>query len=123
MLTITPSAAQKFREIRLRKQKPEAAMRIAVLGGGCSGLNYFVGLDEFRAVDDIVIQVEDWKIFLDLTSAPYIWGSQIDWIEREGESGFVITKIPVSKPACSNKKVGCSSGKCGSCSLHKKLQS
>ena len=103
-MRLSEKAAQVFSEIRRRENRPRASLRVAVLGGNCAGLNYFVGLDEFQAMDDFVIESRGQQILLDATSAPYLWGSILDYVEIENEAGFVIFN-----PNQGRSRSGCSS--------------
>lgn len=104
MLYLTENAANQFRAIRQQKGEPHAALRVSVLGGDCAGLKYFIGLDTFRSADDFVVESDGLYIYLDSTSAPYLWGSEIEWLEVEDEAGFVILN-----PNKGRSKGGCSS--------------
>ncbi|MFB3789433.1 MAG: HesB/IscA family protein [bacterium] len=90
MIHLTEKAARQFDTIRRSQHRPEAALRVAVLGGDCAGLKYHIGLDEFRGADDLCVKSRDTLLFVDQLSMPYLWGSEIDWIEVEGDAGFVI---------------------------------
>lgn len=104
MIDLTARAALKLDEIRAHRNRMESALRIAVLGGDCAGLKYFIGLDDFRGHDDYLVKSQDHLLYVDSQSAPYLWGSQVDWMEVEGEGGFVLF----------NPNKGRSQGGCGS---------
>lgn len=104
MIYLSEPAARKFREIRVSQRRPQAAMRVAVQGGGCAGLKYFIGLDDFRAMDDLVVESLGVRIHIDSASAPYLWGADIEWIEVEDDAGFVVLN-----PNKGRSKGGCSS--------------
>ena len=136
MIHITHRASEKFQEIRRNQNREQAAMRVAVLGGDCAGLKYYVGLDEFHAANDLVIESQGTRIFMDLTSAPYLWGSRIEWMEVEDDAGFVIFNPNKGRSqggcgkdgqgcmtkgdgkTCQKSSGGCSTGACGSCASH-----
>lgn len=90
MIHLTDQAARRFHEIRRSFNRLEAALRVAVLGGDCAGLKYHIGLDEFRGADDLCVKIRDTLLYVDHLSVPYLWGSEIDWIEVDGDAGFVI---------------------------------
>lgn len=111
MVRLSENAALMLNQLRESQNRPGAALRVAVLSGDCAGLNYFIGLDEFRAADDIAIESRGQRIHIDQTSAPYLWGSTLDWIETGGDAGFV-----VFNPNKGRGKSGCGSdGKGGGC--------
>ncbi|RJP26371.1 MAG: iron-sulfur cluster assembly accessory protein [Candidatus Omnitrophota bacterium] len=109
MIELTKKAAIKFEEIRFRQKRPTACMRLAVLSGDCAGLNYHVGLDEFRASDDFAIKCKGIQILVDETSLQYIWGSRIEWMEVDGDAGFVIFNPNKGRSAggCGKNGMGC----------------
>jgi len=137
MIYLTDKAYQKFHEIRRIQNRPQAALRVAVLGGNCAGLNYHVGLDEFRAADDLVIESRGTRIYLDWLSAPYLWGSEVEWMEVEDDAGFVIFNPNQGRSrggcgkdgqrcmtkgdgkTCLKSESNCSSGGCGTCGSSK----
>lgn len=84
-------------------------MRIVVLGGDCAGLKYHIGLDEFQAADDFVILNQGITIHVDETSLQYLWGSHVDWVEVEGDAGYVIFNPNKgrSKGGCGKDGEGC----------------
>lgn len=144
MVYLTERAAEKLYEIRNEQQRHEAALRIAVLGGDCAGLKYFIGLDDFRGHDDFAIQSQENLVLIDSHSLSYLWGSEIDWVAVEDDSGFVIFNPNKGRSpggcgsngngcmtkgdgkSCLNKKKqsgGCDSGGCTSCSSSKSTDS
>ena len=87
MVTLTPVAIAKVKEI-LSERKEGAGLRIAVIGGGCSGFQYQMTLDREANADDKIIDMEGIKIFIDTRSLLYLNGTQVDYIEGENGSGF-----------------------------------
>lgn len=108
MIYLTETAAQKVKELQSQYNRPEAALRVAVLGGDCAGLKYFIGLDDFRSTDDLVIRSEGVRIFTDASSAPLLEGSDIEWLEVDDDAGFVILNPNKgrSRGGCSNDGSG-----------------
>lgn len=108
MLSLTEKAALRFLRIRQESNRRDAALRVAVLGGDCSGLKYFVGLDDFRAADDLCAISRGIDIYVDGPSAPYVWGSIIDWMEVNNDAGFVVYNPNGgrSRGGCSNNRNG-----------------
>jgi iron-sulfur cluster assembly accessory protein len=87
MLTLTPVAIAKVKEI-LSERSEEAGLRIAVIGGGCSGFQYQMTLDKEPQVDDKVLDVEGLKVFIDNRSILYLDGTQVDYVDGSNGSGF-----------------------------------
>ena len=98
MITLTPDAIAKVKAI-LSEQKEEAGLRIAVLGGGCSGFQYQMTLEKESKEDDKVIDMEGLKVFIDSRSLLYLSGTEVDYIDGENGSGFKFDN-PNAKDAC-----------------------
>ncbi|QPM89451.1 HesB/IscA family protein [Pseudooceanicola algae] len=67
----------------------DQALRVAVEGGGCSGFQYEIKLDEI-ASDDLVIEGQGQKVVVDATSLPFLSGATIDFSEELIGARFVI---------------------------------
>ncbi len=89
ILSITPTAAEKVRELLEQEHDPSLALRIFVAGGGCSGLQYGMTLDEEQEGDTIV-QQSGIKVLVDEMSLGYINGSQIDYVDSLMGAGFTV---------------------------------
>ena len=74
MVTLTDIAAEKIRGFIAQQETPEAGLRIGVRGGGCSGFQYALALDEKRD-DDLVFEYEGINLFVDPASMRYVEGS------------------------------------------------
>jgi iron-sulfur cluster assembly protein len=98
MVTLTPDAITKVKAF-LSEQKEEAGLRIAVLGGGCSGFQYQMTLEKEAKEDDKVIDMEGLKVFIDSRSMLYLNGTEVDYIDGENGSGFKFDN-PNAKDAC-----------------------
>ena len=100
MITLTETAAKKISTLRLEEGKPEWALRIRVVGGGCSGMSYELGWDEAAGPDDNVVESQGVKVFVDTKSVPYVAGSEIDYVENNMMgAGFAIKNTNV-KSSC-----------------------
>ncbi|MHB8597204.1 MAG: iron-sulfur cluster insertion protein ErpA [Ktedonobacteraceae bacterium] len=89
ILSITPTAAEKVRELLEQENDPGLALRIFVAGGGCSGLQYGMTLDEEQDGDTTVEQ-SGIKVLVDEMSLGYINGSQIDYVDSLMGAGFTV---------------------------------
>jgi len=87
MLSLTPTAIAKVKLI-LTERGEEGGLRIAVGGGGCSGLQYQMSLEKEASADDQVIEMEGLRVFIDSQSRLYLANAQIDYIEGPDGSGF-----------------------------------
>jgi len=89
ILSITPSASEKVRELLAQENDPSLGLRIFVAGGGCSGLQYGMTLDEEQEGDTIISQ-GDFKVLVDEMSLSYINGSQVDYVDSLMGAGFTV---------------------------------
>ena len=88
-LTLTPSALAKVREFIAAEPPTETAgLRVGVMPGGCSGFKYELSIDEEPVEDDIVLDVDGVKVFVDAFSAQYLNGVRIDYVSTMQNSGF-----------------------------------
>ena len=90
-LNLTGAALAKVREfIAAEKDLPaeSVGLRIGVLPGGCSGFKYEMSIDESRADDDIVLDVDGVRVFVDPFSAQYLNGVKVDYVSTMQSQGF-----------------------------------
>ncbi len=91
LLTITPLAAAKVKELMAEEPDAETlVLRVAIQGGGCSGFQYGLGFDTGPADGDHQLELEGVRIVVDPFSAPYLRGATIDFLNGLQESGFKI---------------------------------
>src|SRR5918997_2327940 len=88
MVSLTDLAAEKVNGF-LAGQEAGAGLRVAVRGGGCSGFQYALALDEQRD-DDHVFSAHGIKVMVDPQSLQYVDGSTVDFKETMMESGFEV---------------------------------
>ena len=98
MVTLTPVALAKVKEI-LSERKEEAGLRIAIIGGGCSGFQYQMTLEKESNDNDKVIDIEGLKVFVDSRSLPYLNGTEVDYVDGENGSGFKFDN-PNARASC-----------------------
>jgi iron-sulfur cluster assembly accessory protein len=79
-VTISERAARRISEI-LKGEGHGAMLRISVEGGGCSGFQYKFDIDHARADDDVVIERESAVVLVDPASAPFLAGSEVDFVD------------------------------------------
>lgn len=90
MLTITERAAAKAKEIMERKGLTEGALRVFVVGGGCSGYQYGMALAREPEEDDLVVEHAGVRIVVDPDSAMFLEGAEIDYVDDLMKAGFTI---------------------------------
>ncbi len=91
MVTLTESAASKIKELAAQEPKGEASVfRIAVTGGGCSGFQYALDFDRSPQDGDNEIEMHGVRVAIDPFSAPYLVGSQVDFVHALMGAGWAI---------------------------------
>ena len=96
IVSLTPGAAAKIKDLMAEEPEGEASvLRIAVQGGGCSGFQYALGFDRGAQEGDNELQVNGVDVVVDPFSAPYLAGTEIDWVEGL-QAGFAINNPNVS---------------------------
>src|SRR6202022_318627 len=89
ILCLTPPAASKVQELLTQENDPSLGLRIFVAGGGCSGLQYGMTLDEEQDGDTVIMQ-EGFKVLVDEMSISYINGSEVDYVDSLMGAGFTV---------------------------------
>jgi iron-sulfur cluster assembly accessory protein len=88
-ITLTPAAAEKVRELLKQENDPSLGLRVFVAGGGCSGLQYGMTLDEEQE-GDTVVSLGGLKVFVDDMSLSHISGSEVDYVDSLMGAGFTV---------------------------------
>jgi iron-sulfur cluster assembly protein len=100
MITITENAAQKIQALLAEEPESDAnVLRVAIQGGGCSGFQYALGFDRGPQDGDNEIEMHGVKVVVDPFSAPYLTGSEIDYVDALMGAGFAINN-PNVQAAC-----------------------
>lgn len=89
IIAMTPTAADKVHELLAQENDPSLGLRIFVAGGGCSGLQYGMTLDEEQE-GDTVIAVGGFNVLVDEMSVGYITGSEVDYVDSLMGAGFTV---------------------------------
>ena len=91
-LTLTETAAQEVRKfIEAENAGPQSGLRVRVVPGGCSGFQYAMNIEEAPAATDEVVEAGGLRVFVDMFSAQYLSGVQIDYVNSVMGSGFTFT--------------------------------
>jgi len=91
LIRVTEKAAQKLASLLEEKGKPEGALRLAVVGGGCSGLQYTMDLVDGPKERDIMVPTSNVKLVVDPKSALFVSGSVLDFSDDLQKGGFKVT--------------------------------
>jgi iron-sulfur cluster assembly accessory protein len=87
-VVLTPNAIAKVREIMTQQNPVPAGLRVGVVGGGCSGFQYSMSFENGPGMMDKIFNFEDLKVFVDATSAMYLNGCVVDYVETLEAAGF-----------------------------------
>ena len=85
--SVSESAAKRIAFLASKEPKP-VMMRVAVLGGGCSGFQYKFGLAPEAESDDMVSETGDVRLVVDPVSLDLVAGSTVDFVESLGGAAF-----------------------------------
>ena len=99
MVQLTETAVSKVREILDTQEPKPAGLRIAVVGGGCSGFSYSMAFENSPGLLDKTYQFDGLKVFIDQASLLYLDGAQVDFVESLEVSGFKFNN-PNVKSTC-----------------------
>ncbi len=99
MVSITERAASKVKEIIEGQAPRPAGLRIAVVGGGCSGFSYSMTFENSPGVLDKAYNSDGFKIFVDQASLLYLEGVEVDFVDSPEGSGFKFAN-PQVKSTC-----------------------
>jgi iron-sulfur cluster assembly protein len=100
MVTVTENAARKIQELMADESEGQVSvLRIAIEGGGCSGFQYALGFDRGPQDGDNEIESNGVRVVIDPFSAPYLTGSEIDFVDALMGAGFAINN-PNVQAAC-----------------------
>ncbi|HZP57387.1 MAG TPA: iron-sulfur cluster insertion protein ErpA [Dehalococcoidia bacterium] len=90
IVSITDKAAEKAQALLRDRGVENGALRVFVVGGGCSGYQYGMAIAQEREEDDIVIERGGITVLVDPESAPLMRGAEIDYVDDLMKSGFTI---------------------------------
>lgn len=90
VIEITPAAAQRVQQLLDERNLEDHALRVFVGGGGCSGLQYGMGLDGEPREDDLHFDFDGIQVLIDPLSMGYLRGATIDYVEDLMGGGFKI---------------------------------
>src|SRR5207245_3567710 len=90
VVSLTPDAQIRLKELLAKEGNPQLALRVFVSGRGCSGMQYGMAFDDMRRPEDVTIDQDGVQIVIDDFSAPYIRGSEIDYVDSLMGAGFTV---------------------------------
>ncbi len=90
IVTVTDRAAEKAKALLAERGIENGALRVFVVGGGCSGYQYGMAIARSKEQDDLVVEKSGVMILVDPESAPLLEGAEVDYVEDVMKSGFTI---------------------------------
>lgn len=99
LIKLTPGAANKVSSLLTKQGRPNGVLRVAVMGGGCSGLQYKMDLQDGPANRDFLVETAGVRVVVDPKSALYVTGSELDYLDAL-DGGFKV-KNPNAATSCS----------------------
>jgi iron-sulfur cluster assembly protein len=100
LIQVTETAADRIRDLLAKEGKLEThALRLKVVGGGCSGLRYELAFDDDLGEADTTLETGEVRLVVDEKSALYLVGTTLDFVDTLQESGFKMFN-PNAKSTC-----------------------
>ncbi|HEX5218725.1 MAG TPA: iron-sulfur cluster assembly accessory protein [Verrucomicrobiae bacterium] len=100
LVKLTANAGKKVGALLTKQGRPNGVLRVAVVGGGCSGLQYKMDLQDGPANRDFLVESAGVKVVVDPKSALYVTGSELDYVDALQDGGFKV-KNPNAATSCS----------------------
>jgi iron-sulfur cluster assembly protein len=97
MINLTENAVKQIQKFREEAGMPEGGLRVAVVGGGCSGMSYKLDFQKDPTDKDKVFEVQGVKIFVDPKSFLYVRGLTLDYSGGLNGTGFTFQNPNASK--------------------------
>ncbi len=99
MISLTPKASDKVKEIRQAEGLGEQGLRVRIIGGGCSGFTYDLFFEDETTELDQTFESDGIKLYIDMMSLQYLDGTEIDYVEGLHGAGFKFVN-PKAKSTC-----------------------
>ena len=99
LVKLTASAGKRVSSLLTKQGRPSGVLRVAVVGGGCSGLQYKMDLQDGPANRDFLVETAGVCVVVDPKSALYVSGSELDYVEAL-DGGFKVHN-PNAATTCS----------------------
>ena len=118
LVSLSDAAAGKLQELTREEPNPAIGLRVYVYSGGCSGFRYGMMLEDQPTPEDVTIESNGVKIYVDGQSTQYLSGSEIDYVDTLMGAGFTVNN-PNAVSACgcgSSFRTTESAGSPGACS-------
>ena len=113
MITISPLASEKLKEILVEQGEEGSSLRVVLMPGPHGGAQYMLALEKDAKSDDTIVHSGGVQILIDPDSAPLMDGAEIDYMDGLMRSGFVINNPNIQSGggcACGGGGGGCGCG-------------
>jgi iron-sulfur cluster assembly accessory protein len=90
MVNISQVAASRITELLAEENKPDSGLRVFVQGGGCSGFQYGLMIEDAPGAGDQVFESNGIKLYIDPISVRYLKGAEVDFVDNVAGGGFTI---------------------------------
>jgi iron-sulfur cluster assembly protein len=87
-LTLTAKAIQQIKALLARNHREDHGLRVSVSDGGCSGYSYKLDFAKQKEPDDLVLEMDNLKVYVDSKSLPHLKGTTIDYVTSLYGGGF-----------------------------------
>jgi iron-sulfur cluster assembly protein len=117
LVVLSDAAASKLQELVTAEQNPNMGLRVYVYSGGCSGFRYGMMLEDQPSSEDVTVESQGIKVYVDRNSTQYLTGSEIDYLDTLMGAGFTVNN-PNAVSACgcgSSFRTSDSAGSPGAC--------
>ena len=118
LVHLSDAAAGKLRELTAEETNPAIGLRVYVYSGGCSGFRYGMMLEDQPTSEDVTVESNGVRVYVDQASTQYLTGSEIDYVDTLMGAGFTVNNPnAVSGCGCgSSFRTAESEGSPGGCS-------
>jgi iron-sulfur cluster assembly accessory protein len=118
LVRLSDAAAGKLRELTAEETNPAIGLRVYVYSGGCSGFRYGMMLEDQPTSEDVTVEANGVRVYVDQASTQYLTGSEIDYVDTLMGAGFTVNNPnAVSGCGCgSSFRTAESEGSPGGCS-------
>ena len=99
-VSLTAPAIAQVRRLLAKDGRPEAFLRLGVKGGGCSGFEYLMKLDDKPRANDLVLELEGLRVVCDAKSARFLEGSVFDYTGNLIGGGFKFEYPNAARSCC-----------------------
>lgn len=97
-VALSAAAAERIKAV-VASEQPGAGLRVAVEGGGCSGFQYEIGVAQAPNADDLIVERDGARLFVDPVSLPFLLGAEVDWVDELIGASFKV-KNPNAQSSC-----------------------